>query len=174
MRRRAVALLPLAALPAWGAPPAEDLWVDLRVLRSAVPADGVTVGTRGGSAPPPGSLSLRSARTDADDEVPQSVRVRNGARAALHTPRPVALPTGDWVFGGRTPGVAQTRRWVDAGRGFSVTPAWPGGGAPVTVEIAAHGATAVATTLVLPLGEWQPFAAAGDLQWQLRVRRGAP
>jgi hypothetical protein len=169
VKRRALAVL-LAALPAWAAPPAEDLLVELRVLRSApAAAGGVTLGTRGGTPPPPGSVT---ARTDRDDtEETQTVRVRNGTRATLHVPRLVALPTGDWVFGGRNPGVAQTRQWVDAGRGFSVTPTWAGGGAPVAVEVTAHGAAALSTSLTLPLDEWQGFASTGGAHWQLRVRR---
>lgn len=169
MSRRALVVL-LAALPAWAAAPADDLLVELRVLRSPpAAAGGVTLGTRGGTPPPAGSVSVRTGPSDAEDV--QTVRVRNGTRAALHVPRLVALPTGDWVFGGRNPGVAQTRQWVDAGHGFSVRPTWPGGPAPVAVEVTAHGAAALSATLTLPLGEWQGFASVGDTQWQLRVRR---
>ncbi len=171
MRRHAFAVL-LAALPAWAAPPAEDLFVDLRVQRGPpAAAGGVTLGTRGGTPAPAGSVSVRTDGDEADGV--QTVRVRNGARATLHVPRRVALPTGDWVFGGRNPGVAQTRQWVDAGRGFGVQPTWPGGAAPVAVAVEVHGATAVTTALRLPLDAWQGFASAGDTELQLRVRRAA-
>lgn len=178
MKRRAL-LWALAAGSAVAAPPAENLRVELRAVRDGAlqaTQGGVTVGTRGGTPAVQGSVTVRTDRAGADEV--QSVLVLNGAQATLHVARLQALPTGDWVWGGRSPGVAQTRQWVDAGAGFTVQPRWPGGDTPVTVEIAARGRTAATTTLVLPLGEWQTFASADDgvsaTALQLRVRRNAP
>jgi len=177
VKRRLAALLLAAAGPAGAAPPAQNLVVEMRLSAppAAAPADGgFSVGTRGGTPPAPGSLTVQTAPADGADDGTQRLLVLNGARAEMHLRRLRALPTADWVVGGtERPAVGQTRRWVDLGGGFTVQPRWPGGHAPATVEIEVHGATAAHTTLALPLGEWVAFARRGEglneTQLQLRV-----
>ena len=84
---------------------------------------------------------------------------------------------------GRHPGhiVSQTT-WIDLGQGLIVTPRWPGGRAPVTVELEARSSepaqpggaysgqldpdgqvrrTEVSSTVSVPLGEWTVVARNG-------------
>jgi len=186
MTRRIVpallAAVAVAASAAPPAPPAVNLLVETRVLEPPPPASGdggFTVGTRGSTPAPPGSLTVQTARrsSDDDDEV-QQLLVRNGARATMHVRKLVALPSADWVSGGSRPGVGQARQWADFGRGFVVQPTWPGRNAPVTVEIRATGSTEAATTLVLEPGEWSTIARRGEglneTRLQLRVSLPTP
>ncbi|MDE2397396.1 MAG: hypothetical protein KGM91_18335 [Burkholderiales bacterium] len=166
----------------WAAPavPRVNLLVEWREVNAAAPgAPGdVVVGTAGGSAPPPGSVTV--ATGSFAEAPPQQLQVANGASAALRTTRLRALGTGEWVAGnGRAGAVGRTQQWIDAGSGFEVRPSWPGGAAPVTVEVSTRGAHGVYTRLLAPLGAWVDvarFAAgAGDPAiaptLQLRVSR---
>lgn len=150
--------LPLAAM---AAPPVANLVVEVREVAVA--------------APPPfdprGGFTVSTAPAPAGT---QRIAVANGATAVLHLPQWTATTTGEWVVGGTASapsGAGRTQRWVDAGRGFSVHPRWPGGRAPVTVEIAVESGEgpAARTRLVVPQDEWTPFARSGAQEWQLRV-----
>jgi hypothetical protein len=159
----AVVLAVAVAPPALAAPPAVNLRVEMRVVEQAVATRGegaVTIGTRGGTPAVAGSVRVATDRNAADEV--QQVLVQNGASAALRASRLRALPTGEWFWGGDQAGFAQTRQWIDAGRGFTVRPAWPGGAAPAQVEISTSGDTAATTRLALPLGEWLTFARRAD------------
>lgn len=175
MRRRAALLLG-CALPVLAAPPKAPPQVNLRVemraqrqVENGAVQGSFSVGTRGGTATAGGDVTLATQRRDDDDAV--QVLVLNGGSASLRIGRQVALPTGEWVWGGRNAGFAQTRQWIDASRGFQVAPRWPGGSAPVTLDIgaAARGATSVQTQLQLPLDEWTAFARSGATLLQVRV-----
>lgn len=176
------ALLLMVALPALAAPPAVNLRVELRAVALDGPAAGpgdVVVGTRGGTPPGAGSQVLRSAPEAGDADA--QVIVLNGATATLHSRRLRALPTGDWVIGGANGaasgapgGVGQTRQWIDAGPGFRVRPSWPGGAAPVVLDVAATGGQSAHTRLRVPLDHWRGFARFGaenGTELQLRVSR---
>jgi hypothetical protein len=73
------------------------------------------------------------------------------------------------------PAAAVRSQWLELVNGIEVQPRWPGGDAPVTVELAAQRATpatggwqgarpataaqwSVLTTVQLPLGEWVSVA----------------
>jgi hypothetical protein len=74
-------------------------------------------------------------------------------------------------------GLVETTQWVDTARGFEVRPSWPGGQAPVRLEIRAeigseaptdasgHSAgprrLVVSTTVRVPLGEWFAIGRIG-------------
>ncbi|WP_157991366.1 hypothetical protein [Caldimonas tepidiphila] len=146
-----------------GRPPMVNLRVELRQAESGreqsagvdLPAPGFGAREHGGE---------REAR--------QQLLVLNGGRGGLRLAQGRALqwyrvlpgPQG-WV---RVPATV----WVEAGQGFSVQPRWPGGEAPVTVEVAAEGGgfeprggaqrSQLLTTLQLPLGEWVTVAESVD------------
>lgn len=116
--------------------------------------------------------------SEAGRGVQQQVLVLNGGRAGLRIGQ--ALPLQWWravpAGGGVTwvPGTV----WVDAGAGFTVRPHWPGGAAPVTVEVAAESgglesrgfgrgsgrSAQLLSTLQLPLGEWVTVAESVEEQ----------
>ncbi|ODV11591.1 MAG: hypothetical protein ABT20_05480 [Rubrivivax sp. SCN 70-15] len=180
--KRLALLLMMIALPALAAPPPVNLRVELRAVAldgqaaGAAPGD-VVVGTRGGTPAGAGSQVLRSAPEAGDADA--QVVVLNGATATLHARRLRALPTGDWVIGGASgsasgqpSGVGQTRQWIDAGPGIRVRPSWPGGAAPVVLDIAATGGQSAHTRLRVPLARWRGFARFGaddGTELQLRV-----
>jgi hypothetical protein len=161
-------------MPALAAPPQVNLWVEMRAVQldevQAMQAQGsVVVGTRGGTAAARGDVIVRTAREAGDDTA--QVLVLNGGSASLRVGRLLAMPTAEWVWGGVGAGVAQERQWIEVGRGFQVRPAWPGGDAPVSIEISAEaaGRTTVQTRLALPTGEWATFARAAQTALQVRV-----
>lgn len=118
--------------------------------------------------------------------VRQQLLVLNGGRATLRLgqARPlqwlqavrVAPPSPGSSGIAWVPGTV----WVDAGQGLTVRPLWPGGAAPVTVEVAAESAglgapgfgrepprgAQLLTTLQLPLGDWVTVAESADAQQQ--------
>ncbi len=169
----------MLAAPALAAPPPVNLRVEMRAVAldgqaaAAAPGD-VVIGTRRSTPAANGSLVTQTA-SDADAAVEQ-VLVLNGASATLHLRRLRALPTGEWVFSSSGSasgaGAGQTRQWTDAGRGLRVLASWPGGPAPVTLDIAATGRRSARTRLRVPLGEWTGFARFGaetGTELQLRV-----
>lgn len=92
-----------------------------------VHSDGrVTGGLRGGA-------QVRSTRGSA--VASQQLRVMNGMPASIRLGQSVPLQLWQaWV----TPQGVQavpTTVFVDAGQGFAVRPSWPGGSAPVTLEV---------------------------------------
>jgi hypothetical protein len=136
---------------------------------ATAPGDRV-VDSRRGAAPAAGDFTVGSAR-GGDGTALGQVIVLNGAQASLRASQRVPLPTGEWAWGGRDAGVAQSLIWLDVSRGFQVQPSWPGGQRPVTLEIRAEtadGATAQ-TRLSVPLGEWVAFAASAERALQVRV-----
>jgi hypothetical protein len=176
MSKRRAALLLCCALPVFAAPPKTppqvNLRVEMRVQRQAENSavqGSFSVGTRGGATTAAGDVTLSSQRRDADDTA--QVLVLNGGSASLRIGRQVSLPTGEWYWGGKNAGFAQTRQWIDASRGFQVTPRWPGGSAPVALDInaAARGSTSLQTQVQLPLDEWTDFARSGATLLQVRV-----
>jgi len=169
----ALAMLLLAAGLARAAPPQANLRVEMRVMpmaeAAAAPGDRV-VDSRRGAAPTAGDFTVGSAR-GGDGAAMGQVIVLNGAQASLRVSQRVALPTGEWAWGGREAGFAQSRVWLDVNRGFQVQPSWPGGKRPVTLEIRTETAdgTTAQTRLSVPLDEWVPFAASAEQALQVRV-----
>lgn len=120
------------------------------------------------------SVDVDARSRDAGLRSMQQLRVLNGGRGALRigSSQPV-----QWLQIGWTPQgpavVGLGSSWVDTGRGIVVQPRWPGGDAPVTVELQAESSSApgadgsiasasTLTTLALPLGEWVTVAESGQ------------
>lgn len=92
-----------------------------------VHSDGrVTGGLRGG-------VQLRSTR--GSTSAVQQVRVMSGASASIRIGQ--STPLQLWQAWLTPQGVqaAPTTVFVDAGQGFAVRPSWPGGSAPVTLQV---------------------------------------
>lgn len=196
-RRVGLSVMLLLAAPTWAAPPAVNLQVNLQVelrrvrVGAAAPDDGsFSVDTRSGATTRPGDVTVGTRRRDADETV--SVWVSNGGRATLRLARERALPTGEWYWSAAPAGAAsaalpqatasaavptggagfgRTRQWIDASRGLQVQARWPGGNAPVLVDVTAmaSGRTTVQTSLSLPANRWVELAHQGDTALQLRV-----
>lgn len=141
---------------------------------------------------PDGSVSARAGVTieargrDAGRDTVQQLRVLNGSQASLRIGADVPVYWLQWFWTANGPGPAVGTQFVATGRGFMVQPRWPGGDAPVTVEVSAESSAVssgglpryggqgqplppgsferagVVTTLALPLGEWFTVASSGD------------
>ena len=145
----------------------------------------VVVGTEGASARAGVSFEARSR--DAARDTVQQVRVLNGGRAALRIGSSVPVQWLQWALTPQGPTVVGGTQWIDGGRGFTVQPRWPGGDAPVTLEVSteasgplpsaggppsAHagapqapgpvGQATMLTTVQLMLGEWVTVASSGE------------
>lgn len=174
MKRRALllCLLPLTTL---AAPPAVTLLVELRWVDSNLaPAaqagvrDGaVVVGTAGAVSPRgPGVVTSTMA---AAVQPAQQLIVANGLRASVRLTTREPLQWVDAVAelspAGAVRGIyarpqPQERRVTN---GFTVTPSWPGGRAPVHVEFGVdQDGHQFQSTLDLPLQRWQTVARSGS------------
>lgn len=175
--RAALAVGLLASAPAGATPPAVNLRVELRWVDRALPAAAqagvrdaaVVVGTAG-------SVSPRGARVTSTAVAPpaamQQLSVLNGQRASIQLAHSEALQWLDTTveLDPSAPPASTVRRIYASPRqgerrvnqGFSLTPRWPGGRAPVQVELnAQQEGAAVHTTLQLPLDRWQAVARLG-------------
>lgn len=142
-------------------------------------------------------ISAGTLRTETEGNTVQQVMVLNGGRARLFVGRTQSVTTWQWAYspyaaqgnqGGQTtfgsPGVAVVPQtvWIDLGEGLNVTPRWPGGRAPVVVELearsrqpmqpgSAYGGqldpdgqtrhSELASTVSVPMGEWTVVARNG-------------
>lgn len=138
-----------------------------------------------------GGVTVQATRRESVSSggLSQQVLVLNGGRASVRLARTEPLQWYEVAWNARDGAtLVPTTVLLEAGRGFTVQPRWPGGAAPVTLEIAAetgplpadrHGAMPPAaredgtllTTLQVPLGEWVTVASTADAQ-QVRERRG--
>jgi hypothetical protein len=159
------------------APPQRNLSVEMRVSDDQADAQrdaqgSVTIGSRGGRVDAGGSVVVQAGSSRQGMGATQRVLVLNGGRATLRLAQ--GLPVDDtevwWTPWG--PGAAVRSRWVELVNGMDVQPRWPGGDAPVTLEIAAQSAGRATpnsgqplppqanlfTTVQVPLGEWVEVA----------------
>jgi hypothetical protein len=174
--RHSAAALLLAA--ACGAAPAQplplrNLLVELRQSdASAVQREGagvggsVVIGSDGKLSGGAGIGAQARSRDAAGDSV-QQVRVLNGGRAGVRLARAVPLEFVQIAWTPQGAQVLPSTLWTETGRGFVVQPRWPGGAAPVTVEVSAEGGAGsersqVLTTVQLPLGEWVTIASSAN------------
>jgi hypothetical protein len=175
-RRCLCAALPLLALPplqAAHALPLQNLIVEVRVSDSATltqdaaVAGGVAIDSRG-NVRAAGQVSALGS-TQRQGQSVQSVRVLNGGQARLQMVQTQALVGALAAWGGWRGGAVLTTTWAELVDGFDVRPRWPGGHAPVTLEIGAMRSLGPAqgnappqfnlfTTVLLPLGEWSDVA----------------
>ena len=185
-RRRALCLAALSLCgAARAAPPLRNLSVEMRVSEDQFDAQrgaqgSVSIGSRG-RADASGSVVVGSTSSRQGLDATQRVLVLNGGRATLRLTQglPVASTEVWWTPWG--PGAAVRSQWVELVNGMEVRPQWPGGDAPVTLEIAAQSAgrvthnpvqslppqATVLTTVQLPLGEWVEVARVQGRQASL-------
>ncbi|HEU4458965.1 MAG TPA: hypothetical protein VFR90_07570 [Methylibium sp.] len=170
--------------------PQRNLLVELRQTDGSS-GDGNVGGIRSGSVTigpngevrPRADVTIGSTSQTRGADSTQMLRVLNGGQGLLSTgvSQPVTWYAPVWTPQGQ--GVVGTTGLVDVGRRVAVRPRWPGGVAPVTVEIRSEasamagggsgsrygldgrplpeGSTETAgllTTLQLPLGEWVTVA----------------
>lgn len=158
------------------------------------------------------SIGTESYQTESQDNTVQQVQVLNGGRAKLYVGRSQPYTVWQWAWSGSASAggslgsygpatqqggasganypvnVVPQTVWIDIGQGLNVRPRWPGGRAPVTVEIEAQarqpaqlsgsggmGGTyggqldpdgqtrriEVGSTLSVSLGEWVVVARSG-------------
>jgi hypothetical protein len=102
----------------------------------------------------------------------QRVLVLNGGRASLRLAQGLLVDDTEVWWTPWGPGAAVRSQWVELVNGMEVQPRWPGGDAPVTLEIAAQSAgralpnsgqplppqANLFTTVQVPLGEWVEVA----------------
>ncbi len=179
--RRAFALAALwwPIAPALAAPslPQRNLVVEMRIvedLQSAQRGAQVMLGSTG-RGEVSGAVTLRAgARRQGIDAQPR-VLVLNGARATLRLSQGMLVDDAEVAWTPWGPAAALRSQWVELVSGIDVAPRWPGGDAPVTVDIATQravqgtqtGATiapaqwSLVSTVRVPLGEWVGVAEIG-------------
>ena len=194
--RRVVLHALLLALPAGSllardlGGPQRNLLVELRWVESSVSLSvvaglregAVVVGTAG-SVSPRGSITLGTQDHQDKQIAIQRLRVLNGfsASVSLGESTPVQwldyaldLPASGASAGGGARLLAAPRTTlVERSSGFSVSPHWPGGAAPVRVQFSVHELTPgtpspsaseqtrVLSTVSMPLHEWTVVARSG-------------
>ena len=133
-----------------------------------------------------GDVRLGTWQTESQTRSVQQVQVLNGGRARLFVGRSQPYTVWQWAYApAQTPRHRQhppgpqaqvwgQTEWLDLGQGLNVRPRWPGGQAPVTVELEASASqqsayepdgqirhSEVASTVSVPLGEWTVVARSG-------------
>ncbi len=183
--RRALCLaaLSLCAGAARAAPPQRNLSVELRVSEDQWDAQRtaqgtVTIGSRGNRG---GSAVVQAGTSRQGLDATQRVLVLNGGRATLRVAQGLRVDDTEIWWTPWGPGAAVRSQWVELANGMEVRPQWPGGDAPVALELAAqhsapgvpppHGTRAalppqwtVVTTVLAPLGEWVTVAQVAGRQ----------
>lgn len=182
--RALVLMLACAVAHAVGPPlPPRNLSVEARIdeqslaeRQSAGASGGVVIDSRGGTSVQ-GGVTLRAGSDAAGSRQVQRVLVLNGGRATLRLSTLTPLPTLELAWIGRTTGVGGQVTWVDVGSGLVVRPSWPGGQAPVRVEVEIESGsrrgdprgmqrgietTRVQTELSLPLDVWVTVADVSE------------
>jgi hypothetical protein len=171
----AVALLVPLAVQA--APPQRNLSVEMRVSDDQADAQrdaqgSVSIGSRGGRVDAGGAVVVRSGSSRQATDAMQRVLVLNGGRATLRLAQGLQVDDTEVWWTPWGPGAAVRSQWVELVNGMEVSPRWPGGDAPVLLEIAAQSAgratpqsgqplppqSSVFTTVQVPLGEWVEVA----------------
>ena len=158
--------------------PQRNLVVEMRIgddsidsRRDASAGASVTIGSSGRVDGAGGIAVSSGSRQQGLGEV-QRVLVLNGGRASLRLAQGMTVDDTEVVWTPWGPGAAVRSQWVELVNGMDVAPRWPGGDAPVTLEIAAQSAGRVTqtagealppqlsafTTVQLPLGEWVEVA----------------
>lgn len=132
-----------------------------------------------------GDVRLGTWQTESQTRSVQQVQVINGGRARLFIGRSQPYTVWQWAYAPaqaprhRSPPPAPVQvwgqtEWLDLGQGLNVRPRWPGGQAPVTVELEASASqpsayepdgqirrSEVVSTVAVPLGEWTVVARSG-------------
>lgn len=160
---------------AQAAPPQRNLSVEMRVSEDLADAQrqaqgAVRIDSRGQAS---GAVVLRAGTSMQTSDSAQRVLVLNGGRATLRLAQGLPLNDVEVVWTPWGPGAALRTQWVELVNGMEVRPLWPGGDAPVTLEIAVQSAgraavpnfgqalspqTSLLTTVQVPFGEWVEVA----------------
>ena len=159
------------------APPQRNLSVEMRVSDDQADAQrdaqgSVTVGSRGGRPNVGGSVTVQAGSSRQASDSTQRVLVLNGGRATLRLAQGLQVDDTEVWWTPWGPGATVRSQWVELVNGMEVSPRWPGGDAPVTLEIAAQSAgratpnsgqplppqASVFTTVQVPMGEWVEVA----------------
>jgi hypothetical protein len=119
-----------------------------------------------------GAATVRSQSTAQGSNAVQRVLVLNGGRATLRLAQGLQVDDAEIWWTPWGPGAAVRSQWIELVNGMEVAPRWPGGDAPVLLEIAAQSAgratpnsgqglppqLSTVTTVQVPLGEWVEVA----------------
>jgi hypothetical protein len=145
-------------------------WVESTLNGAALAAvrDGATVVGTAGSVSPKGGVTV-STRAPEDAVSPvERLSVLNGHEASvrLNSQQPVQWLDLHVDASTRKARAATQTQLVERTRGFTVTPQWPGGNAPVQVTIKvqtpqADGQAELSTTSLVPLNTWRAVARSG-------------
>jgi hypothetical protein len=146
--------------------PPRNLSVEVRVVegsatsrRDAQASGTVTIGSHR-RAEVSGSATLLGSATRSDADVLQRVLVLNGARATLQLAQGQLVDVTDVFWTPWGPGAAVRSQWAELVNGVQVLPRWPGGSAPVTVELAAQRSVGP-----VPTTGWQGAQGSLPAQW---------
>jgi hypothetical protein len=149
---------------------------------AAVQDAGVVIGSDGSVL---GRVNAGAAtRSSAGNEdYVQKLNVLNGGQASLRVGGMVPMQWWEIVWSPSGPGIVGGTQYLDTGRGVLVMPRWPGGDAPVVVEIRAQSSrlasprytpdgqpvpeggverSELVTTVQMPLNTWVTVASAGE------------
>lgn len=186
LRRRTLCLALLSLCSAArAAPPLRNLSVEMRVSEDQFEAQrsaqgSVSIGSRG-RADAGGSVVVGSTSSRQGLDATQRVLVLNGGRATLRMAQGLLVDDTEIWWTPWGPGAAVRSQWVELSNGMEVRPQWPGGDAPVTLEVAAQRSApvvpapqgtraalpaqwTVVTTVLAPLGEWVTVAQVAGRQ----------
>lgn len=190
----AVAVLGLAQAQTANRLPLRNLLVEVRhgearhFEQRAAGVDGAGVAIASdGSVRGSAQVTLGESRSSGRGDATQQLTVLNGREAMLRVGATVPLQWLEWAWTPQGPALIGGSQLVDVGRQVAVRPSWPGGHAPVTVEVRTEAAALAAggmrpryapdgqplpegsveradvlTTMQLPLGEWVTVARSGD------------
>jgi hypothetical protein len=159
------------------APLQRNLAVEMRVSEDQADVQrdaqgSVSIGSRGGRVNAGSSVTVQAGSSRQATDATQRVLVLNGGRATLRLSQGLQVDDAEVWWTPWGPGAAVRSQWVELVNGMEVQPRWPGGDAPVTLEIAAQSAgratpnsgqplppqTSVLTTVQVPMGEWVEVA----------------
>ncbi len=164
---------------AQAAPPLQNLVVEMRVSEQQTDQQheargAVVVGSRGARPGGGASVSVQAGSSQQAQQTSQRVLVLNGGRATLSTAQGLLVDDTEVWWSPWGAGAAVRSQWIELVNGIETRPSWPGGAAPVTVEVAAQrsmpgGTTPPAqwtlvTTVQAPLGEWVTVAQVAGRQ----------
>ena len=192
MRRRIFLVAGSACIGlARAAPPQRNLSVEMRVSDDQADAQrdaqgSVSIGSRGGRSNVGGSVTVQAGSSRQASDSTQRVLVLNGGRATLRLAQGLQVDDAEVWWTPWGPGGAVRSQWVELVNGMEVQPRWPGGDAPVTLEIAAQSAgratpnsgqplppqASVFTTVQVPMGEWVEVARLQGRQSASTVSSG--
>ena len=85
-------------------------------------------------------MTLQAGSSRQAPDAMQRVLVLNGGRATLRLAQGLQVDDTEVWWTPWGPGAAVRSQWVELVNGMEVQPRWPGGDAPVTLEIAAQSA----------------------------------